>query len=374
MKAWIIGAGLAGATVAYELQKHGHDYSAFEASDHYGGLTRTELSPHGVVYEPNGSHIFHTDDKEVWDLVSSLIPFHRYEHSVLTMVRDRKMTWPIQADEVREVYGDEVAEALDKKPIATNQGANFEEWCLEIMPREIYEDFIKPYTEKQWGIPGTELNAEFAPKRVQVRYDHDRRLFRDKFQGFPSAEYVNGNYAALHDRLWGTQRRQKILLDYKMTVTRALGLLAKGAKPDAIFLTVPLDDFCDSVLGELPWRGLNFEHTFLQQKEYAQDAMVVNWPGKDWPFIRTHETKHASGQQIEATVLTTEFTGAPTRFYPVPGRDHAGWDLNERYKEYIYHMLESFAPIKFCGRLASYAYMDMDDVIRQALDTTREIL
>jgi UDP-galactopyranose mutase len=300
------------------------------------------------------------------------------------MVRNRKMTWPIQADEIKEVYGKDTAARLDLlgvekyQPIleeVRREGAeNFEDWCLTIMPREIYDDFVAPYTEKQWGMPATELSAEFAPKRVQVRHDGDKRLFKDKFQGFPSAEFVDGNYAALHDKLWGPQWRRKITLGHKMTLTRTLGLLSKGVKPDVIFVTVPLDDFCESILGELPWRGLNFEHTFLQQKEFAQDAMVVNWPGKDWPFIRTHETKHASGQRIDATVLTTEFTGALTRFYPVPGRDRAGLDLNERYKAYIGYMLGKFSPIKFCGRLASYAYMDMDDVIRQALDVTREVI
>lgn len=326
----------------------------------------------GVIYEPHGSHIFHTDDREAWDLVSNLVPFWNYEHTVTTMVRGRKMTWPIQAQEVQELYGplswpSQVTIDQEDGKIVTS----FETYCLDIMPREVYEDFIKPYTEKQWGLFASDLSAEFAPKRVQVRMDGDKRLFKDEFQGFPDAR-EGGTYDAMHRALWGDALKEDVLCHRFMELHSTIGELDRHRRDvKAVFITVPLDEFCGDLLGELPWRGLSFEHK-LVYTDFVQDRMVVNWPSKEWPFIRTHETKHASRQEIDRTVITTEFTGAPLRYYPVPGKGGAMRELNEKYQDFIRGMLRPMVPrVYFVGRLANFAYYDQDDVIRQALDAAR---
>jgi UDP-galactopyranose mutase len=367
-KAWIIGSGLAAATVTYEMHRRGVHCSIFEKEDRWGGLVRSDTIE-GVIYEPHGSHIFHTDDTEVWELVSSLIPFNDYAHTVKTMVRGRSMTWPIQREEVEDLYG---GWSLEKPKVLVDAvDLNFEDWCLSIMDPRVYHDFIKPYTEKQWGRPANELSASFAPKRVQVREDGDVRLFKDAHQGYPDGS-LGASYESLLERFFGPALYE-MFLGQKVTLNQLEEQLNKYPepwRPRWVVVTAPLDDFCDHELGSLEWRGLTFS-TKLLETEHAQEGMVVNWPGKEFPWIRTHETKHASGQRSPKTVLVTEFTGGPERYYPVP-RSGKGPALNESYKRLIRAAIEPLGPtVLFVGRLANFQYIDMDDVIRQALDVVR---
>jgi UDP-galactopyranose mutase len=146
-------------------------------------------------------------------------------------------------------------------------------------------------------------------------------------------------------------------------------LRATGA--DVVVLTCPLDAFCAFEHGRLEWRGVLVRSVYVPHIDRAQGAMVVNYPGPEFPFIRVHETKHASGQRCEGTVLGFEFTGAPTRCYPVESERNRS--LNDRYQA---HLREVIGPDRtfFAGRLANYVYIDMDDCIRQALDTATDIL
>lgn len=376
MTAWIVGAGLAGAACAFELRRHDVHCHLFEREDRWGGLVRSTRTD-GVIHEPNGTHVFHTDDEEVWNLVTALVPFNGYEHRVQTMVRDELLTWPIQEQEIRRTYGDRVADQLypDYEPSAP-EGLNFEKWCLLIMPREVYDDFVRPYTEKQWGRPASELSASFAPKRVQVRTDGNDRLFRDRFQGFPDGR-LEFSYEDMLRELIGSA---KVHLDVRCTLASTAALLRSYPapwRPDFVVITAPLDDFCDGALGELEWRGLTFAHRWIDVPEdgFAQQRTVVNYPGKDFPWIRIHETKRASGQVVRGTVLTTEFPGGPGRMYPVPGHDGRNRKLNDDYKQLVRETIEALGPrVAFVGRLAHHVYADQDDVIRQALDAVRGLV
>jgi UDP-galactopyranose mutase len=150
-----------------------------------------------------------------------------------------------------------------------------------------------------------------------------------------------------------------------------LGGYVRELAPDAIVLTCPLDVFAGAPFGELEWRGILVRSVYVPHLEYAQGAMVVNYPGHEYPFIRVHETKHASGQQCEGTVLGFEFTGARSRYYPVESTHNR--ELNTRYQQ---HLLDSLAPdaVYFAGRLANYVYIDMDDCMRQALDCAADVI
>lgn len=395
MNVWIVGGGLAGAVAAHEFRQHGFSSHVFEKEKRWGGLLRSavweEDGADPVVYEPHGSHIVHTDDEEVWQLFTSLVPFNDYEHSVLTMVRGEQLTWPIQMEEIERVYPRHVVADLRNKAdlqtpgkyirrdgtstVADASRLNFEEWCLKIMPEEVYDDFVAPYTEKQWGKHPSKLAASFAPKRVQVRTDGDRRLFKDRYQGFPDATQ-GGTYDRL---LAGLFQGAQIHTRWKMNMVRIRDELSRHPaawRPEFVVLTVPLDDFCRNEFGKLDWRGLTFSHKYLEPASgYAQDAMVVNWPGKDFPFIRTHETKHASGQRCAGTVLTTEFPGGPGRYYPVPRADGRNHRLNERYVEYVRAAIEPLGPkVIVTGRLATYRYLDTDEVAREAMDAVRQVV
>src|SRR3954469_4356229 len=229
--AWIVGGGLAGASTAMFLRKAGLEPVVFERAAVPGGLVRSDRM-NGVIYEPPGSHIFHTDDGEVWRLVTGLVPFNGYEHRVQTMVEGRLVRWPIMQEDLEQLsFGpDALAFLAEERPVLSPDGVDFETWCLRLMGRDMYEAFVKPYTEKQWGRPPSELAADFAPKRVQVRTDGDDRLFKDRFQGFPDGR-EGGSYAAMIDALLeGVDVRTgtRVTLDWLQSE------LARGPAPDVL--------------------------------------------------------------------------------------------------------------------------------------------
>jgi UDP-galactopyranose mutase len=360
----IVGAGLTGCTVAHRLAREGVEPVLLERAAVPGGLIRSEHLE-GVLYEPHGSHIFHTEDEEVWALANSMTPFNDYRHRVDIVVEGKVLNWPILLSDIdAQSRSEEIREQLREREgvdaTARAAAANFEDWCLELMGPILYERYVKPYTEKQWGRPARELSAQWAPRRVSVRWDNDPFLFPDPYQGWPAGP--NG-YTDLID---GLLDHELISVRYGTEATLDnLDDHYSAAEADAIVLTCPLDVLCAERFGALEWRGIQVSPVHLPHTEYAQGAMVVNYPGLEYPFIRIHETKHASGQKCEGTVLGFEFAGAPARYYPIEtGRNRS---LNDRYQDLVREELGRNRVV-FAGRLANYLYIDMDDCMRQALD------
>jgi UDP-galactopyranose mutase len=366
----IVGAGLTGCTVAHRLSHDDVDCVLLEREQHPGGLIRSERL-NGVLYEPHGSHIFHTEDREVWELANAMTPFNDYRHRVDIIVEGKVLNWPILLDDIHaQSRSDEInAQLAERKGVdsaSRAQALNFEEWCLELMGPILYERYIKPYTEKQWGRPARELSAQWAPRRVAVRWDNDPYLFPDPYQGWPAGP--NG----YTDLIVGLLDDERIRVETEVEVTLSnVEDHANRVQADAVVLTCPLDEFSDGALGHLDWRGILVKSVHVPHVEYAQGAMVVNYPGLEYPFIRIHETKHASGQQCSGTVLGFEFTGAPTRYYPIELPENRA--LNDRYQVYVEERLSSLK-VYFAGRLANYVYIDMDDCMREALDTAARML
>lgn len=369
-RALIVGAGLTGCTLAWRLAQEDIDCVLLERAAVPGGLIRSEHL-HGVLYEPHGSHIFHTPDEEVWSLATAMTPFRPYRHRVDIVVDGQILNWPILLSDIdAQSRSEEIKAQLqarrDVDAAARAQAANFEQWCLELMGPILYERYIKPYTEKQWGRPAHTLSAQWAPRRVSVRWDNDPYLFDDPFQGWPAGP--NG-YTDLID---GLLAHDRIALRTDVDVDLDnLDAHAARERADVIVLTCPLDVFTGARFGSLDWRGIVVRSVHVPHVEYAQGAMVVNYPGLEYPFIRIHETKHASGQQCEGTVLGFEFTNAPTRYYPIELPENRA--LNDRYQHFL---REQLGPERtyFAGRLANYLYIDMDDCMRQALDTAQEVI
>jgi UDP-galactopyranose mutase len=363
----IVGAGLAGCTAAYRLARHGIDSTLVELAPHPGGLIRS-AHLNGVLYEPHGSHVFHTEDEEVWELAASMTPFRPYRHRVDIVVEGKVLNWPpLLSDVDRLADGARIRADLEARrdrsadPSKRSRAANFEAWCVELMGPDLYALFVQPYTEKQWGRPARELPATFAPGRISVRFDGDPYLFRDAHQGWPAGR--NG-YTDLIDGLLNEER-------ISLVTGRELTLADLDARAaDAVVLTCPLDVFAGERLGALEWRGTAVCPVYLPHVDLAQGAMVVNYPGRAYPFIRVHETKHASGQRCDGTVLAFEFPGAPLRTYPVETERNVA--LNRAYQDLVRAALGP-ARTFFTGRLASYAYLDMDDVMRSALDCADDI-
>jgi len=361
----VVGAGLTGCTLGWRLGQEGIDTTLLERDEVPGGLIRSEHMG-GVLYEPHGSHIFHTEDEEVWNLANSMTPFRDYRHRVDINVEGKIFNWPILLSDLdAQSRSEEIkAELEERKGLDAEErakAANFEEWCLELMGPILYERYIKPYTEKQWGRPASTLSAQWAPRRVSVRWDNDPYLFPDPFQGWPAGE--NG-YTDIVD---GLLAHERVELRTGVDVTLdSLDEHIRDSGADLVVLTCPLDQFAGERFGRLDWRGILVRSVHIPHVEYAQGAMVVNYPGLEFPFIRIHETKHASGQKCEGTVLGFEFTNAPTRYYPIELPENRS--LNDRYQDFLRETIGAERTY-FAGRLANYLYIDMDDCMRQALDT-----
>jgi UDP-galactopyranose mutase len=366
----IVGAGLTGCTVAHRLARGGMRSVVYERAPVPGGLVRSARL-NGVLYEPHGSHVLHTDDEEVWELATSMTPFNDYRHRVAIVIEGRLLNWPILLSDVdRQTRGDEIRAQLEARrsvdPARRAAAANFEEWCLDLMGPILYERYVKPYTIKQWGRPPHELHAAWAPRRVGVRRDDDPYLFTDRHQGWPAGPdgYSDLVEALLDDPLISVRCGAHVrLASLRDDMARE--------RCDAVVLTGPLDEFCGESLGPLPWRGIAVRAVHVPHVDRAQDTMVVNYPGLEYPFIRIHETKHASRQECPGTVLGFEFPGAPERHYPVESPENRA--RNDAYADELRRHIGS-ARVRFAGRLATYRYLDMDDCMRQALDCGDELL
>jgi UDP-galactopyranose mutase len=205
----IVGAGLTGCTLAHRLGEAGLQTVLLEREQVAGGLIRSEHMG-GVLYEPHGSHIFHTEDEEVWQLANRMTPFREYRHRVDIVVDGGLYNWPILLSDLEaqsrssEIFA-ELEERREVDAAARAEAANFEDWCLELMGPILYERYIRPYTEKQWGRPARELSARWAPRRVSVRWDNDPYLFPTRFRAGRGTERLHRpNRRAARQPLDGT--------------------------------------------------------------------------------------------------------------------------------------------------------------------------
>jgi UDP-galactopyranose mutase len=366
----VIGAGWSGATVARTLHDAGVPVHVAEAADVVGGHARAETLD-GVVYEPHGAHIFHTSDPEVAALVQRFGMRRTYEHRVLTEVHLRPdddepvlLSWPPQIGELRELpIWSEVERELSELP-ALPQGDDFETWVVSLMGRRLYELFIEGYTKKQWGCDPSELSSALAPKRVELRSDGYTRLFRDRWEFFP-ASGVNG---VVEEML----RPVATTCGVPVSVSHVRDV---AGPPAAVVVTAALDDFAEHP-GLLEWRGIRMRSTHVPTEgltDTVTPAYVVNRPSLRVPYTRTVETKHATGQRIAATVVSEEHPGAPERHYPVLTPDRRNETANGQLQQEIRAQLEGI-PTFFCGRLATYSYIDQDVAIGRGLACAETVL
>ncbi|MEU7870574.1 UDP-galactopyranose mutase [Dactylosporangium sp. NPDC049140] len=356
----IVGAGLAGATVAHELRRAGRPVEVIEADADWGGQLRTAAAA-GILYEPTGAHIFHTADEEVWRLVNALVPMRPYRHRVRTEVFGRIMSWPPQLPELRELpQWPAIERELAARPDAP-AGDNLEAWCIELMGETLYREYIEGYTRKQWGCEPSELAAVWAPRRIELREDGRLDLFRDPHQGWPE-----GGYRRLVD---GLLRGVPVTLGTPVTVADWDELCA-GAS--AVVLTCALDEFFADALGPLAWRGVRFVHRWFPDAEHVLPAGVLNTPGLQHPHTRAIETKWMSGQSGPGTMVSYEYPNAPERHYPVDDVQGTNRDLHRKYEKLLAQL--PGPPRVLAGRLATYTYIDMDQAMRQGINVARRLL
>ena len=349
----VVGAGFAGATIAERLAAHGGKKVLIcDKRPHIGGNAYDHYDEAGILVHKYGPHIFHTNSREVYDYLSSFTEWRPYQHRVLASVDGQLLPIPINLDTVNRMYGTsytsfELETFFQTCAEPVEQIKTSEDVIVGRVGRALYEKFFRNYTRKQWGLDPSELDAAVTA-RVPVRTNRDDRYFTDTYQVMP----LHG-YTRMFERML-VHPNIKILLntDYREI---------EGMIPYAdVIFTGPIDEYFDYRFGKLPYRSLDFKFE-TRDVAVAQQAPVINYPN-DNAYTRVTEFKYLSGQEHPKTTLVYEYAKAEgDPYYPVPRPENAA--LYRQYQE-----LASVTPgVLFLGRLGTYKYYNMDQVVAQAL-------
>ena len=361
----IIGAGWSGATIANQLNANGNYVKVIEKENYVGGHSSSFLYK-DVTWEPFGAHIFHTSNEKVAKFVMKYGMIRPYEHKVLIKVNkdytDELLSWPPQIDELKKLNNwKKIKKDLDKlepKP----SGENFEDYIISMMGPTLYEMFIKGYSTKQWGDNLKELSSNFAPKRVELRNDGYKRLFRDTYEFFhpEGATPIIKNVLGQVD----LELKNQINID---------NIDDEFKNFDHLILTCPLDSFLKKDI--LKWRGIELEPHYFSElglDEKVTENYVINYADLDVPYTRTVETKHATGQMVNASVVAYEYPGSDDKHYPYPTVDKFYEKENEKLKDTISKNFNN--RVSFSGRLSNYSYINQDQAIEQAFNTFEDLI
>jgi UDP-galactopyranose mutase len=357
----IVGAGFAGSVLAERLASQlGKRVLLVDRRPHVGGNAYDERNAAGVLMHRYGPHIFHTNSAEVFGYLSQFTKWRPYEHRVLASVRGLLAPIPINRTTLNLLYkldlqNDEEAQAfLASRAEPVDHIRNSEDVVVSAVGRELYELFFRGYTRKQWGMDPSELDKSVT-SRVPTRANTDDRYFTDSFQAMPAEGYT---------------RMFETMLDHKGITVRT-GVEYDDIRREAVFdrliFTGPIDEFFNHRFGRLPYRSLSFRHETLDQ-EWFQPVGTVNYPDESIPYTRISEYKHLTGQRSARTTITYEFpkdSGDP--YYPVPKPENQA--LFKRYEA----LALATPDVDFVGRLATYRYYNMDQVVGQALSKFRRI-
>ncbi|HEU4883458.1 MAG TPA: UDP-galactopyranose mutase [Longimicrobium sp.] len=356
----IVGAGFAGSVLAERLAADaGKKVLVVDKRPHIGGNAYDEYNDDGILVHRYGPHIFHTNSREVWDYLGRFTAWRPYEHRVRASVDGMLLPIPINLDTINQLYGLSLTSlqvddffrsvAEPKEVVRTSEDA-----VVGRVGRDLYDKFFRNYTRKQWGMDASELDAAVAA-RVPARTSRDDRYFTDTYQAMPLHGYTRmfGNLLA-HPNI-------KVMLntDYR----EVEGLIPYRE----VVFTGPVDEYFNFCYGKLPYRSLQFRHETVG-REVFQPAPVVNYPNEH-PYTRVTEFKYLTGQEHPRTSVVYEYPcddGDP--YYPVPRPENA--ELYRKYKA----LVEETEGVWFVGRLATYKYYNMDQVVAQALSTYRKII
>lgn len=356
----IVGAGFAGSVLAERIANQlKQTVLIIDRRPHIGGNAYDCFDDAGVLMHRYGPHIFHTNSSEIFDYLSNFTEWRPYEHRVLAHVRGRLLPVPVNRTTLNLLYGmqlttDEEAEAFyQRHREQVDVIRTSEDVVIDRVGRELYELFFKGYTRKQWGRDPSELDKSVTA-RVPTRANTDDRYFGDKFQFMPKQGYTR-----MFERMLDNPRISVMLQTDFSKIKQMLpyrNLVFTGA----------IDEYFDRCFGRLPYRSLRFEHVTLS-KEKHQDVAVVNYPGNE-PFTRVSEYKHLTGQVHSSTTVTYEYpTDVGDPYYPIPCEENRA--LYRQYQA----LAAAQTGVHFVGRLATYQYYNMDQVVGQALSTFRRI-
>ena len=355
----IVGAGLYGSVFARRAADAGKKVLVIDRRDHIAGNIYTE-SIEGIDFHRYGAHIFHTNDKDVWDYVNQFAEFSRYTHTVIANYKGEIYSLPFNMYTFNRMWG--VTKPEEAEDIISRQRSesgitepkNLEEQAISLVGKDIYEKLIKGYTMKQWGRPCDELPA-FIIRRLPVRLSYDNSYFNAKYQGMAIGGY--------------TRMVEKMLDGIEVHVGEEF--VPGRYEYDHLVYTGPIDAYYDYCLGTLEYRSVRFESEVLNQANY-QGNSVVNYTDGDTPFTRIIEHKWFDiGNTSEKTIITREYSSewhpGDEPYYPV--NDAKNNALYEQYRK----LAENEPNVLFGGRLGTYKYYDMDQVIAEALRASEKL-
>jgi len=346
----IVGAGLFGCTMAYELNKAGFKCLVIDRLPHVGGNCYTE-NIEGINVHKYGPHIFHTHEKYVWDYINQFAEFNNFVNSPIANYKGQLYNLPFNMNTFWQLFGFRTPKEVEDFLATTKvyeEPQNLEEQAINLVGQVVYERFIKGYTEKQWLRPCTELSPSII-KRLPVRLTYDNNYFNDRYQGIPI-----GGYTQIFDKMLNG-----IHLLLGVEFNNSFDNVA-----DKIIWTGSVDEYFNYDLGSLDYIGRRFESEILSESNH-QGVAVMNYTDTVTSHLRTIEHKHFEFGTQPKTVITKEYSRKSNtpfdRSYPVDDRKNL-----ELYDRYIqrFKKVDHVIP---CGRLGSYKYYDMDDTIMAAL-------
>lgn len=355
----VVGAGFAGAVMAERLAREGGKrVLVIDRRDHIAGNAFDHHDDAGILVHRYGPHIFHTNSQDIVDYLSRFTQWRPYEHRVLADIEGLKVPMPINRTTLNRLYDLELstdaeaeaylaARAEPVSPIKTSADV-----VISKVGRDLYETFFRGYTRKQWGMDPSELDKSVTA-RVPTRVNTDDRYFTDSFQAMPAQGYT-AMFAAMLDHP---------LIDIELGVS--FEDVKTRVRFGTLVFTGPIDEYFDHRYGKLPYRSLDFRHETVD-REWLQDVAVVNYPSESVPYTRVTEYKHLTGQSAERTSITYEYPCAQgDPYYPIPRPENEA--LFKRYEA----LAMGTPDVLFVGRLATYRYYNMDQVVGQALATYR---
>lgn len=356
----IVGAGFAGSVLAERLASVGDKkVLIIDQRNHIGGNAYDHYNADGILIHKYGPHIFHTNSKYIIDYLSQFTTWRPYEHRVLASVDGQLVPIPINVNTVNMLYGknlcsDEVELFFQARAEKTDYVRTSEDVVISRVGRELYEKFFKGYTKKQWDLDPSQLDASVT-SRVPVRTNKDNRYFTDTYQLMPAQGYT---------------RMFEKMLDHpniKVMLNTAYREVADLIPHGNLIYTGPIDEYFNYCYGKLPYRSIEFSFETLDMEQY-QSTGTINYPN-EYAYTRITEFKYITGQKHPKTSIVYEYpTAEGDPYYPIPRKENA--EIYKKYEALATAMTNTY----FTGRLATYKYYNMDQVVAQSLSLFKKMM
>lgn len=354
----IVGAGLTGSTIARILTDHNQDVIILDRKNHLAGNVFDYRHESGAMIHKYGPHYFRCGSEKIWNFLNRFTEFYNWSATIRSKVNGEYLNWPVNQDYIEKIAGKDW-----EKTTFEGEPSNFEEACLAKMPRQLYELFIKGYTEKQWGVKATELDKELAVRITINKSNVNTLTPNHRWNALPR----NGYTEMVRNMINGIPLELETdYLQHKDKVTARKMLIFTG----------PIDEFFGYKYGKLKYRGQERRIEHIENTQQHQPCIQVNYPNVEDPRIRTIEWKHLmhpdEKEHVKGTMLTheTPFTPDNSVNFEYPFPDKANKQLYEQYRAES----EKLDNVLICGRLGEYRYYDMDQAIGRAMKLASGIL